>query len=90
MIFANAALGCSIGSVFSIISLSHSLSLSLCFSKVYNLMRLTMILPVTSLSGSCDKEKSGILGYSVQRKRSGLEPKKKKKKMLRDIADIGI
>ena len=57
-------------------------------------MRLTMILPVTSLSGSCDKEKSGILGYSVQRKRLGLEPKKKKKKkcirMLRDIADKGI
>ena len=56
-------------------------------------MRLTMILPVTSLSGSCDKEKSGILGYSVQRKRSELEPKKKKKKNVkgyswyRDIAD---
>ena len=49
-----------------------------------------MILSVTSLSGSCDKEKSGILGHNVQRKRSGLKKKKKKKKcirMLRDIAD---
>ena len=44
-----------------------------------------MILSVTSLSGSCDKEKSGILGHSVQRKRSGL--KKKCIRMLRDIAD---
>ena len=50
-------------------------------------MRLTMILSVTSLSGSCDKEKSGILGHSVQRKRSGLKKKKKCIRMLRDIAD---
>ena len=78
MIFANAALGCSICSFLSFLSLSLSVCLSLWFSKVYNLMRLTMILSVTSLCGSCDKEKSGILGHSVQRKRSGLEPKKNK------------
>ena len=51
-------------------------------------MRLTMILSVTSLSGSCDKEKSGILGHNVQRKRSGLKKKKKKKKKKKMYTDV--